>query len=62
MVETDGILMATGASRTNNIEQLVEETAALAAAYELPLWPHSLQETEGDGSGRPGFESRFPVG
>lgn len=46
MVETDGILMATGASRTNNIEQLVEETAALAAAYELPLWPHSLQETE----------------
>ncbi|MEA4891306.1 MAG: hypothetical protein VB085_01920 [Peptococcaceae bacterium] len=46
MVETDGIIMATGASRTNNIDLLVEETAAIAAAYELPLWPHDRAETE----------------
>ena len=46
MVDMDGIVMATGASRTNNIELLAEETGAIAAVYELPLWPGDEAATE----------------
>lgn len=36
MTETDGIIIATGASRTTNIDDLVDETKALAELFNLP--------------------------
>jgi molybdopterin-guanine dinucleotide biosynthesis protein len=38
MVETDGIIMATGASRNTDIAILTAETAAMSAVYQTPLW------------------------
>lgn len=38
MVETDGLIMATGASRTTQLAKLAEETKALAEILNLPLW------------------------
>jgi len=38
MVEADGIIMATGASRQTDIEILTAETAAISSIYKLPLW------------------------
>lgn len=44
MVETDGLIMATGASRTRDMAKLSAETRALAEILALPLW----SESEGD--------------
>jgi len=44
MVDMDGIVMATGASRTNDIDQLVAQTAALARVYDIPEWIHDEEE------------------
>jgi len=38
MVETDGLIMATGASRTTDLAKLAAETQALAEIINLPLW------------------------
>lgn len=38
MVETDGIIMATGASRKADIELLAQETANISSIYELPVY------------------------
>ncbi len=38
MVETDGIIMATGASRKADIELLAQETANISRIYELPVY------------------------
>jgi hypothetical protein len=45
MVETDGILMSTGASRQTDIDLLARETADIGRIYELPVYPR------GDGEG-----------
>jgi len=46
MVETDGIIMATGAARQTDIELLTAETAAISSVYRLPLWqPPQNEET-----------------
>lgn len=44
MVETQGIIMATGASRNTDIDELVSETAAIAATYQLPKWNRLAEE------------------
>lgn len=38
MVETQGLIMATGAARTTNLPKLAEETCALSAILNLPQW------------------------
>jgi hypothetical protein len=38
MVETDGIILATGASRNTDIDILTAEAAAISEIYRLPAW------------------------
>lgn len=38
MVETDGIILATGASRTADINKLTKETSAFAGILNIPIW------------------------
>ncbi len=38
MVETQGLIVATGAARTTNLPKLAEETYALSAILNLPQW------------------------
>ncbi|MCR4442397.1 MAG: hypothetical protein QHH10_09650 [Peptococcaceae bacterium] len=38
MVETDGLILATGAARTSNIQELAGETRSLAKILSLPFW------------------------
>lgn len=45
MVETEGLLLATGASRTPDIKQLAEETSALSEILNIPLWQDEKKET-----------------
>lgn len=45
MVETEGLLLATGASRTPDINQLAEETYALSEILNIPVWEDKQKVT-----------------
>ncbi|MDR1194527.1 MAG: hypothetical protein LBK98_10270 [Peptococcaceae bacterium] len=52
MVEADGIVLATGASRERDIALLARETAGIGVVYDLPVWeggPAALAAGERDG-------------
>lgn len=46
MVETHGLILATGASRTQDMDQLAEETRAITEIFNVPVWkgPGKQQE------------------
>lgn len=48
MIVTEGLILATGASRTPDIDRLAEETEAVAAMLNLPIvsWAEEVVETE----------------
>jgi len=47
MVETDGIVLATGASRNTDIEVLTKEAQAISEIHRLKVWqPHNPQRKE----------------
>ncbi|MBZ4653353.1 MAG: uncharacterized protein JG781_692 [Peptococcaceae bacterium] len=45
MVETQGLIVATGAARTTNLPKLAEETSCMSAILNLPPWPEKEKAT-----------------